>query len=249
MVTDSVVLLVCFSLYQLSLWETLHLPLMKLALQKQEVLDEELVTVAKKFWLHFYPQEQGKKKLPPLYAEGAIIQLLCSGLGACTFPRLLIFTERHPSAFPLKAVCQLDSKHSEVASGMPAPNRYPANPPRYSERSCSWMTNMPNSFNTFKILNGLKYKESNIFVDIWLIEELQEERRGKFHIRPGKMGAAVEGTAHLHSGSRYLFCRAKPLCATIQNCVLFIIKEVLKNTFWWARNYPWRGNIVSITRQ
>lgn len=36
------------------------------------------------------------------------------------------------------------------------------------------------------MLNRLKYKESNIFVDIWFIEKLQQERRGEFSIRLGE---------------------------------------------------------------
>lgn len=67
------------------------------------------------------------------------------------------------------------------------------------------MNNVPNSFNTFEMLNRLKYKESNIFVDIWFIENLQQEGRGEFNIRLGEMGAAVKGTALLCSGIRHLF--------------------------------------------
>lgn len=66
------------------------------------------------------------------------------------------------------------------------------------------MNNMPNSFNTFEILNRLKYKESNRSVDIWFIENLQQERKGKFNIRLGEMSAAVKGTALLPSGISYL---------------------------------------------
>eukprot|EP00069_Balaena_mysticetus_P014276 bmy_08619T0 len=67
------------------------------------------------------------------------------------------------------------------------------------------MNNVPNSFNTFEMLNRLKYKESNIFVDIWFIENLQQEGRGEFNIRLGEMAAAVTGAALLRSGVRYLF--------------------------------------------
>lgn len=36
------------------------------------------------------------------------------------------------------------------------------------------------------MLNRLKYKESNILVDIWFAEKLQQERSGKFNVRLGK---------------------------------------------------------------
>lgn len=72
------------------------------------------------------------------------------------------------------------------------------------------------------MLNSLKYKESNIFADIWFIEKVQQERSGKFSIRLGKVGAAVEGTARLCSGFRYLSLSANPLYVPLSK-ILFCL--------------------------
>lgn len=66
--------------------------------------------------------------------------------------------------------------------------------------------------------NRLKDKESGVFVDIWLTDKLLTERR------ESQQGSGENGTqegAGCSSGTRHQTWRAKPLCATLSNCVLW----------------------------
>lgn len=53
--------------------------------------DEELITVAKKCGLRFYPQEQGKKNLPPLLSNGTITSVALFWPGGLYFSQAFNF--------------------------------------------------------------------------------------------------------------------------------------------------------------
>ena len=64
------------------------------------------------------------------------------------------------------------------------------------------------------MLNRLKYKESNIFVDIWFAEKFQQERSGKFNVRLGRWEQQWRALLSCVLASD-LFLRAKLLSAAI----------------------------------
>lgn len=63
---------------------------------------------------------------------------------------------------------------------------------------------MPKSFSTFEMLNRLKDKESNIFVDIWFIENCQQEKKWRVPHPAGGMKSSSEGRCPPCSDIRYL---------------------------------------------
>ena len=90
---------------------------------------------------------------------------------------------------------------------------------------------MPKSFSTFEMLNGLKYEESNIFVDVWFIENLQQEKKWRVQHQAGGMESSREGHGPPCSDIRYLSCSLSGCEPSIYNCVLLLMKVVLNGIF------------------
>lgn len=90
---------------------------------------------------------------------------------------------------------------------------------------------MPKSFSTFEMLNRLKYKESNIFVDVWFIENLQQEKKGRVQHQAGGMESSREGRGSPCSDVRYLSRGPSGCEPSIYNCVLLLMKVVLNGIF------------------